>query len=275
MYIAGLVAILAVVLGLLVRRGLDRRAENTAWQWLSQTGTPSPVRFDPRMVSDLPEPARRFFLFVFEPGARLHRVISLEMGGELALGTGKDAKFRPMQAQQILAPPFGLVWRLRTGAISGSDVALPETSWTRFWLFHLIPVARVGGFRDHHLSAFGRVIAEAAFWAPASLLPSQNVCWRQVDENTARATVTFQDFSQSVELSVGPDGCPRAVVLQRWSNENPDRRYQWQPFGGTLSAFRVFDGVRLPTRVEGGNHFGTDAYFPFYKAIITKVTMID
>ena len=30
--------------------------------------------------------------------------------------------------------------------------------------------------------------------------------------------------------------------------------------------FREFDVFNVPTRVEGGNHFGTDDYFPFFKA---------
>ena len=41
--------------------------------------------------------------------------------------------------------------------------------------------------------------------------------------------------------------------------------------GGTLSDFRNVDGYRLPFSVEGGNMFGTDEYFPFYKAASTEI----
>lgn len=78
------------------------------------------------------------------------------------------------------------------------------------------------------------MVAEGAFWTPAALLPGKHV---------------------------------------RWSNENPDRRYRLQPFGGYLADFREFGGYRLPASVEGGNHFGTDAYFPFYKATVTEVRL--
>ncbi|WP_432816562.1 hypothetical protein [Sulfitobacter sp. JB4-11] len=62
------------------------------------------------------------------------------------------------------------------------------------------------------------------------------------------------------------------MVFDRWSNANADRLYRLQPFGGDLGAFEVFDGFRLPTRVVGGNHYGTPLYHPFYKAEVTHIT---
>ena len=44
-----------------------------------------------------------------------------------------------------------------------------------------------------------------------------------------------------------------------------------QPFGGYLSEFREFDGFTLPTHVEAGNMFETDAYFPFFIVDITDI----
>lgn len=67
------------------------------------------------------------------------------------------------------------------------------------------------------------------------------------------------------------DGRPVRVVIQGWSNENPDKAFREQPFGGGVSDFREFDGYRLQTQVEGGNHIGTDDYFPFYRARVTSI----
>ncbi|AXI56227.1 hypothetical protein C1J05_18490 [Sulfitobacter sp. JL08] len=258
--------------GLLLWRLSDVLAERNAWTRLADLSNGAAVAFDPKTVKDLPDPARRFFLYTFSEGASLHRNTVLTMTGELSLGRKDAPDYRPMQARQILAPPYGLVWRLKFGAISGSDVLLPETSWTRFWVFHLLPVVRVGRARDHQLSAFGRLIAESAFWAPAALLPGKDITWEPVDDQIARAICHFQGFEQSVEITVDPDGRPSHVVIDRWSNENPEHLFRRQPFGGTLSCFRDFDGVRLPTYVEGGNHFGTEDYFPFYKARILSVS---
>lgn len=270
--ILGLLGAAAVVL--LGLRWSDQRADGAVWQALEgEAGAAEPAVFDPAMIAHLPEPAQRYFLYTITPGTPLSAVVEIDMRGELGFGDQAAPNYSAMQARQILAPPHGLVWRVRAGAMSGSDGATPTTSWTRFWLFGLIPIVRVGNDADHHRSAFGRVVAEGAFWAPASLLPGDHVRWEPLGADAARATVTYGAFEQTVDIHVAPDGQPRQVVIRRWSNENPDKVYRWQPFGGEPSDFRDFGGYRLPTRVEGGNHFGTEAYFPFYKAEVTDIRL--
>lgn len=268
---AGPIVLLVVLLSLIVWRSSDRKADSFASACLIAKAGPSDCTFEPSMVEGLPEPAQRYFLYTIRPGAPLHHAVEIEMGGELGFGNKAKPNYRSMSAHQILAPPHGLIWKLVCGPISGSDGLTSQMSWTRFWLFGLIPIVRVGGHADHRRSAFGRVVAEGAFWAPASLLPSDTVKWEAVDQNCARAVVHYGNLRQAVDITVAADGQPTQVVIQRWSNENTEREFREQPFGGYLSGFDDFGGYRLPTQVEGGNHIGTDAYFPFYKAVVTAV----
>lgn len=231
--------------------------------------------FDAGLIADLPEPAQRYFSFCILPGAPLRMVAEIAMSGELGLGTKARPSYLPMRAEQILAPPYGLVWKVRLARgpvrIAGSDGIESETSWVRFWMLGLIPIVRAGGNEDHARAAFGRVVSEAAFWAPAALLPREGVAWEAVNASTARATVSHAGMTQTVDVTVAPDGKPTRIVIPRWSDANPNRVYQLQPFGGDLSEFREFEGYRLPTRVEGGNFIGSDEYFPFYKATVTSI----
>ena len=169
-----------------------------------------------------------------------------------------------------MAAPDGFVWEIHGGKaemrICGSDGMLRDRSWTRFWLLRVLPVARVGGDADHLRSCFGRLVAEAAFWSPAFLLPRTGVAWSQVDPDTARATVRHGALVQSVDIHVDAAGQPLWVSLPRWTNANPEKIYRVQPFGGELSDFRLVSGYRVPFRVDGGNLFGTAGYYPFYKA---------
>lgn len=187
------------------------------------------------------------------------------------MGVKSKPDYLDMTAIQTLAMPAGFVWKMRARrgllSISGSDSA----QWTRFWLMGLLPVAHLGGDADHVRSAFGRYVAEAIFWTPAGVLPGPGVSWALVDSDCARLTVNYQGLSQSVDLRVAPDGQPTMVSFERWSNANPEKRHRLQPFGGYLSNFRSFDGYRLPTHVEAGNHFDTDQYFPFFVADVTAV----
>jgi hypothetical protein len=255
----------------------DRADARRAWDELLAASLPLPERFDPALVADLPEPARRFFRFAIQPGTRLSAVAVIRMEGQLSLGTKQEPAYQPMRAEQVLAAPHGFVWQLEAGQgalrISGSDGMAGARSWTRFWLLRLVPVARAGGDRDHLRSAFGRVVAEATIWTPAFLLPRPGVSWSAVDADTARATVTHGDLVQEVDIRVAADGQPSWVRIPRWSNANADKAYRVQPFGGALADFRTVSGYRIPFTVDGGNFFGSDDYFPFYRARVLDVRM--
>jgi hypothetical protein len=262
--LAGLVSALALLVV------FDRRADRAEWTRLAALQPVDPVRFDPAMVDDLPEPARRYFTFAIRPGTRLLPVTEIDMTGRFSLGTKDDPAYRPMEARQILAVPEGFVWAMRTRAgipVSGSDSAF----WTRFRIFGLIPVGRLGGDPDHTRSAFGRYAGEAVIWAPAALLPGPGISWEAVDVNTARVTLRHGALRQAVDVTVDDAGRPGVVSFQRWSNANPEKRHRLQPFGATMSDFRDVAGYRLPFHVEAGNMFGTGDYFPFFIADVTGI----
>lgn len=264
-----------VMLMLALWRNVDRRVDQNAWARLAAQQKVAPTRFDPALVADLPAAAQRYFLHAIKPGTSLKTVAVIVMRGQLGLGDATKPNYQPMRAEQILAPPYGFIWRLRAGTgamrLSGSDGAESGRSWSRFWLLGVLPVARAGGTANHFRSAFGRYVAEAVFWTPAALLPSETVRWDTIDESSTRVTLTHRGLAQSVDLTVAPDGRLTQVSFQRWSDANPVGQFQMQPFGGYLADYRDFGGYRLPTHIEAGNFFGTDDYFPFFKVTVTDV----
>ncbi len=251
-------------------RLFDWFTDQVEWERLARLQAKNPLKYDPKLVGDLPEPVRRFFNFAITLGTPLLSVAEIKMGGQFSLGTRDNPDYRSMHAKQILASPNGFVWRLKLAGLvplSGSD----SGNWTRFRILGLIPVARLGGDQNHARSAYGRHVAESIFWSPAAVLPGPGVIWEGIDSNTVRVTVSKGVFSQTVNVKVAPDGRPTEVFFLRWSNANPDKEYRLQPFGGTLSEFREVQGYRLPFKVEAGNMFGTKEYFIFYKAEVTEI----
>ncbi|MCW8934525.1 MAG: hypothetical protein OQK98_07355 [Gammaproteobacteria bacterium] len=266
-----LLALVALLLAsLLILRLLDWRADQSEWQKLTSLQPANPEQYDPSMVANLPEPARRFFNFSIAPGTPLYTVAEIDMGGQFSLGSLEKPDYQAMQAYQVLAAPHGFVWRLKLPGlvpVSGSDSA----RWTRFRILGFIPVARMGGESDHSRSAYGRYVAEAVFWTPAAILPRAGVTWEEIDENTARVTMTHEKISQAVDVTVNAEGQPVEVSFKRWSNANPEKIHRLQSFGGYLSDFRIVQGFKLPFSIEAGNMFGTNEYFPFYKAKVSSI----
>ncbi|MGR3323797.1 MAG: DUF6544 family protein [Pseudooceanicola sp.] len=268
-----LIALGLVVLALLALRWNDRRAVAAAWARLEGLGSAATGQFDPAMVAELPEPARRYLTWAIRPGTPLVGAVEVGMAGQFGLGDKADPKYMPMRASQILAPPHGFVWEMRTSGVmrvSGSDTG----AWTRFSLFDIVPVARIGGTEDHRRSAFGREVAEAAIWTPGALMPRDGVTWEAAGPDTARVTVRHEGLEQAVDLTLDADGAPVSFVLSRWSDANPGKVWQYQPFGGTLSDYREVDGYRIPFHNEAGNHFGTPDYFPFFIADLDRVAYL-
>ncbi|MGE3127643.1 MAG: DUF6544 family protein [Fimbriimonadaceae bacterium] len=259
-----------VVLSLIALRLWDERADKQEWERLAGTQPARPARFDLSMVAELPEPARRYFAFAIQPGTTLATVAEIAMGGEFSLGSSDSPNYRPMAARQVLAAPTGFIWKVRMRglvSVTGSDTG----SWTRFRIFGLIPVARIGGGPDHPRAAFGRFVAEAVIWTPAALLPRDGVTWEALDQDSARVTVTHNGLSQTVDVKVDAEGRPTVVHFMRWSNANAEKSYRLQPFGAYLSDFREVQGFCLPFAVKAGNMFGTAEFLAFFQAQVTSV----
>jgi hypothetical protein len=150
-----------ILLGVLILAGLvlsawrllDHRADRKAMRELvGAQPAQSPV-FAAEMVADLPEPARRYFLYTIEPGTPLATVARIRMTGRFGMGDRSNPNYLDFEATQVLAMPSGFVWKMRARRglmrLSGSD----SQRWTRFWLMGLLPVARFGGDPDHTRSA--------------------------------------------------------------------------------------------------------------------------
>lgn len=276
-WVLGIVGVLVVAVAALgVWRLADVRAERAVIAALHASQPAIPLLFEEAMVEGLPEPAQRYFRFAIAPGTLLYTVADIVMEGRLSLGTADQPNWMEMTATQVLGAPDGFIWLPKASArglaMSGSDAALRGTSWTRFWLAGLLPVARAGGNADHARSAFGRYVGEAVFWTPAALLPREGVRWEPLGPDSAQVTLSAFGMEQSVELHVDDRGALTHIVFPRWSDANPQRQFRIQPFGGDLSEYRTFEGFTLPTVVHAGNLYGTPDYFAFYQVRVTSVT---
>ena len=270
---------LAVLLTTGVALGLwfhsrDRAQAARVWAALEGAREADPLRYDPAMVADLPEVAQRYFSRAIVPGTPLHRVVQLEMAGSFIMNGNE----MPMTARQILAPPAqGFVWQAEIGAglmrFGGSDgyhhATGREESWTKFWLHGLIPLARIGGTRDHARAAATRVMMEA-IWAPASLLPQFGAQWVQTGPDSADIRFADTPGLAPMRITFDSEGNPLEVVALRWTDANPEKTYRLQPFGGRVLETGRHGGFLIPTRVEMGNMFGTTDYAPFFLATITS-----
>lgn len=265
-----LLGLVGVFLSYMARRDRYDDARIVARLLARQPAAPPAFSFD--MLEGLPAPVQRFFRAAIAEGTPLTTVRDVTMQGHFDLGSKEAPNPQPMRARQVIAPPLGFLWSVDMGeglGISGSDGLCDGKSWSRFRLLGLFPVARVGDSPDHLRSAFGRLVGDALLFTPAAFLPAaeagwDNLTWQSTGPDSASVTVTLGALSQTAGIVLDGAGRLRHVSFQRWSNENPAKTYQLQPFGGDITAHGVFGGFTLPTALAAGNHYGTGAYHVFF-----------
>jgi hypothetical protein len=263
----------ATLVGFSAHRRAMIEAE-AAYRRVAARPGPPPKLFEPQQVAHLPEIARRYFGHAIAPGTPLYSVAELEMEGVFLLGDAERFQAYAMSARQALRPPDQFVWvpKMRSGAITitGSDALVQGDTWTRFWLLKLFPVAQESTSPDLVRSASFRAAIEGALWLPTSLLPGNGVEWEQVGPNEARVTLRRFQPEIILQMKMNDAGSVTEVVGQRWSNANRHKAFRLQPFGGTFSAERTFQGLTIPTGVAAGNHYGTKDYLPFFQVTVTR-----
>ena len=259
------------LLGIASRYRQERVAENLARNLERQAdGETQPDTFHPSMTDGLPAPARRYLRRTFARGAPLHRSVRLSMQGSIRLRP--DGAALPMEAEQVVAPPHGFVWKAVAGTwrmwFRGFDRYGQGEGAMRWWLYGVLPVVSASG-PDITRSAAGRLGGEAVF-VPALLLPTNGASWEAVDEETARVTLPVGGEPVSSTLTVAGDGRLRSVTLRRWRSDDDEAgydRFVVDRFGDE----RTIDGVTLPTRFRAGWRLGEPDAFPFFDATIGAI----
>ena len=268
-----LVLIIVVVGYLFASYRLTMGETERAWTEIAQDAVPPSGVFDRALVWGRPVVALRYFLHAFAPVTPLKTTVELQLKGVFLLGDKNSSQSYDMEARQILAPPDKFVWMpvLRSGplTITGSDAVLDGRGWTRFWIASLLPVADVATSSDLVRSAQFRSAIES-IWTPAAILRRDGIAWKAVGPDTASVTIDLPSGPVVLQLTVDQAGALKAVVGLRWSDANPQKRFQLQPFGGTMEEEATFDGYTIPSVVKVGNMFGTADYFAFYQAQILQ-----
>lgn len=83
-------------------------------------------------------------------------------------------------------------------------------------------------------------------WFP-SLALSPYITWEQIDEHTAKATMTFKGTSGSGTFYFNPDGdVTKFSALRYKGNEPGAKRHEWEI---NITDYKVFEGIKVPAKM--------------------------
>ncbi len=257
----GVLALAVGALGVLgAMKVADARYVDDIWNTLGQEPSGTEV-FSEKMVEDLPDPARRYFLHAIKPGTPLATKLQWRWSGEMK--PGKTMPWMALTSEQITVKGRGLVRKIRASngplMLTAADHLLDGDGRMRISLYGLVPFINETG-PDLSLSALGGMLAEGVF-IPSSLLPGPHVQIQGVDDSRFTVTLEMQGKQASYTIAVDAEGRPtEQSVLQRWGNITDDGSYRFIPYGAVVEEEGTFGGYTIPTRVRGGWWYGTDRY---------------
>lgn len=210
--------------------------------------------------------AQRYLLHAIQPGAPLARWVELKMSGTIKAKA--DAPWMPLQAIQILTPGRGFVWKAKAKAgpifLRVTDHYADRNGRMRITLLGLLPIVNASN-PDIAKSAAGRLLAESC-WLPTTFLPQHGAVWKEMDSLHAEVTLTVDDLTTTLTLTMDEEGRPKEVILPRWE----DSLRAFVPFGVVIEEEQKFDGYTIPSRLRGGWWYGTEQYNEFVRFTIEQ-----
>ncbi len=182
-----------------------------------------PSTFSLGQVQALPDPVARYFRFALAPGQPLIQHARLKQTGTMRSGADKPwAHFSAVEHFSVRPPAF--VWdasmsiaplvsvRVRDSYLRGEGASEAKVAG-------LISVGAIRGTPEAASASLVRYLAEAP-WLPTVLLPNGNLTWSPIDNNAARATLTDETTSVSIDVQFGAYGEIVSVSAMRYRDMN-------------------------------------------------------
>jgi len=267
--VAGAGAIAAGAVAVRRRRVSSRIREYSAA--VEAHATPvDPESYEQRDVENLPAPVRRYFETVLQEGQQHSTHVRLAQTGQFRLG-GADASWHPFTARQTysVSPP-GYVWDaeielLPLVSARVCDAYVDGEGILRANLLGAIPVASAGPDRRMNEAELQRYLSETP-WFPTALLPAAGVSWEEIDDDTARASITDGDVTATGVFHFDEAGYIRRFTADRY-RQDTGTTASWV---GTYGTYEQRDAMVIPTEAEVGWETAT-GMVPYWRGEITDI----
>lgn len=211
--------------------------------------------FSPELLTNLPDPARRYLEHAIVPGTQLASAVRLWYGN-IKLGQ----KWHPFKGEEVICGHRGMIWRAKTWMqglpIWGADRVVDGVSDVQWKILGLFPVMKASG-DDVTRSGVGRVQGESV-WLP-SVLCSSDISWMELGASAVQANFTALGEPAKLTLTVNDQGMLERVKFDRWGNPEGGE-FQYVDFGGIIEESSTFDGYTIPTRLRLGWFFESERF---------------
>lgn len=262
-----------------------RRVMRGSWSWSARTRSVRAelqasqvagrtAAYAESEVTDLPDPVQRYFQSVLRNGQPMIRTARLTQQGEF-LVKERPPRWGAFSASHLAAvSPPSFDWDARIAWAPGVKVFVRDAYLAGAGLLHaaafgVLTLTRQHGTRELAEGELMRYLAETP-WYPTALLPGHGVSWTAIDDSSARATLTDNATTVSLDFTFDDDGLITGVwssARYRDVNGSPTP----MPWQGRFGRYEVHSRIRIPARGEVA-WVGPEGAMPYWRGTITSVS---
>lgn len=229
----------------------------------STPGTPS--------LAALPAPVQRYFKFVFPGAVPRATHVDIEMQGRFR--RPKTQSFTPTTAEQTIAVGTpAMVFSATTPIVLGVwarayDAYVDGRMDMKAKVLSAVAVVNESSSPELNRISLRRWLLESPLY-PMAMLPGGPVRWEAIDEQRARAVVTYNGLSASLVARFAPDG----RLLRFDAEEDGDLTTSYHGSGEHVARddYQLVDGVRVPMKFVIARAAGGKLY-PFWDGRVMSI----
>lgn len=243
-----LTALAAITIG---RYSFNRDVNQEVTQLFENAAAAEPDELSEADIDELPDPVQRWLRYSNVVGQERPRTVRLKQEGEIRLAP--DQAWMPFTAEQYYTTdPPSFIWQIDARMMSflpiaGRDKLVDGHGQMNIEVLSLIPVVDASG-PEMDQGTLLRYLNEI-MWFPAAAV-SPYIEWETVDDNVARATMTYGGTSVEATFHFDDAGRLTNMIADRYQDAG-DGEFKYLPWKTPIVDYGEFNGVRIPVAGEG------------------------
>jgi len=190
-------------------------------------------------IKDLPIPVQRYFKYALEENQPYVSYARLQHGGDFK--ASKNWVSIEGEEYFTVQKP-GFVWSGKVLLFSAKDVYIDGTGNLKVKLLSLIKIVDAKG-RETDQGELLRWLAEAPLF-PTALLPSENLQWEPIDNNSAKVIFTDKNLTIEGVFYFNEEGQITQFKTKRYKDNTLEN------YTGYYGDYRTVDGMKVPFYLE-------------------------
>jgi hypothetical protein len=272
--VLALLILTIIVVGAAAAAGWKRNTAKVVQQLLASSRPHTASASIGAELASLPLPVQRYLRAALGVKPITVRLARIEQVGEFLLRPAPNGWRRFTAIHRAVTAPAGFVWDANIRMAPGVTVRVRDAFVDGVGSMHasiagLRRVAHAAGTPEMATGALLRYLAEAV-WFPTALLPSAGVRWAAIDETSARATLSSDGTTVSLDFFFGPDGMVERVYTAARAREVAGR-FEATPWQGRFSRYEEHAGLLVPMEGEVEWVFAEGPQ-PYWRGRLTNIT---